>query len=208
LKGNGPLVYFIEPMRWDDVPFVMEIERESFPLPWSSYTYRHELTENKHSHYIVIRSRTSKADRRAWWKRLLRLGTLPIIGYGGFWLIADEAHISTLAVAPKHRSKGLGELLLVHMIKQALGMKATMVTLEVRVSNHVAQNLYHKYGFVITGTRLRYYRDNDEDAHIMTVDGVASPEYQKKFADLQAALESHLRDQAKRPAGQKAMAQL
>jgi ribosomal-protein-alanine N-acetyltransferase len=97
--GNGQLPYLIEPMQWDDVPAVMEIERESFPLPWSSYTYRHELTENKHSHYIVARSRVPGPDRRAWWKRLFRMGTLAIVGYGGFWLIVDEAHISTIAVA-------------------------------------------------------------------------------------------------------------
>jgi ribosomal-protein-alanine N-acetyltransferase len=206
--GNGQIPYLVEPMRWEDVPSVMDIERESFPLPWSSYTYRHELTENKNSHYIVVRSRVPEADRRAWWRRLLRLGVLPIIGYGGLWLIADEAHISTLAVAKKYRGRGLGELLLAKMIDQAMGMNAAMVTLEVRVSNHVAQNLYRKYGFVITGTRPRYYRDNDEDAHIMTIEGIATPEYQNKFADLQAALWSRLRDDAKQPAGQKAMARL
>ena len=206
--SDGPIPYVVEPMRWDDIPAVMEIERESFPLPWSSYTYRHELTENKHSYYIVTRSRVPEADRRVWWKRLLRLGALPIVGYGGFWLIADEAHFSTLAVDQNHRGKGLGELLLVHMIEQAMSMSAVMVTLEVRVSNHVAQNLYQKYGFVVTGTRLRYYRDNDEDAHIMTVERIASPEYRKKFADLQAALWSRLRNDAKQPAGQKAVAPL
>ncbi len=206
--SDGPIPYIVEPMRWDDIAAVMEIERESFPLPWSSYTYRHELTENKHSYYIVIRSRVPEVDRRVWWKRLLRLGALPIVGYGGFWLIADEAHISTLAVAQKHRGKGLGELLLVHMIEQAMSMSAVMVTLEVRVSNHVAQSLYQKYGFVVTGTRLRYYRDNDEDAHIMTVERIASPEYRKKFADLQATLWSRLRNGAKQPAGQKAVAPL
>jgi ribosomal-protein-alanine N-acetyltransferase len=206
--GDGQIPYLVEPMRWEDVPSVMDIERESFPLPWSSYTYRHELTENKNSHYIVVRSRVPEADRRAWWRRLLRLGVLPIIGYGGLWLIADEAHISTLAVAKKYRGRGLGELLLAKMIDQAMGMNAAMVTLEVRVSNHVAQNLYRKYGFVITGTRPRYYRDNDEDAHIMTIEGIATPEYQNKFADLQAALWSRLRDDAKQPAGQKAMARL
>jgi ribosomal-protein-alanine N-acetyltransferase len=205
--GNGQWPYLIEPMRWEDVPAVMDIERESFPLPWSSYTYRHELTENKHSHYIVARSRMPETNRRTWWKQLLRLGTLPIVGYGGFWLITDEAHISTLAVANKHRGKGLGELLLAHMIEQATSMNAAMVTLEVRVSNHVAQNLYQKYGFVITGTRPRYYRDNEEDAHIMTVERIASPEYQKRLADLQATLWSRLREAAQ-PAGQKAVAQL
>lgn len=206
--GNGQFPYLVERMTLDNVPAVMEIERESFPLPWSSYTYRHELTENKHSHYIVVRSRRPDADRRVWWKRMLRVGVLPIVGYGGFWLIVDETHISTLAVAPRQRGKGIGELLLVNMIEQAIEMNASMVTLEVRVSNQAAQNLYLKYGFVITGKRLRYYRDNEEDAHIMTAENVNAPAYQIKFAGLQKALWSRLRAEPKQPAGQKAAAQL
>jgi len=83
-----------------------------------------------------------------------------------------------------------------------------MVTLEVRVSNTVAQNLYRKYGFVITGTRPRYYRDNDEDAHIMTVEGLGSEEYRKKFVRLQEALWARLRNGVKPSAGQKAAARL
>lgn len=180
-----------------------------FPCPGSSYTYRHELTENKHSHYIVVRSRIPKADRRVWWRRLLGVGSLPIVGYGGFWLITDEAHISTIAVAKQQRGCGWGELLLVSMIEQAISMNATMVTLEVRVSNQVAQNLYDKYSFVVTGKRLRYYRDNEEDALIMTVEGIATPTYRDKFADLQAALLTRLRAEANHTAaGQKAMARL
>ena len=206
--GNGQFPYIVQPMRWDDVPAIMVIERESFPLPWSSYTYRHELTENKNSHYMVIRSRVQGPDAQTWWKRLLRPTSPPIVGYGGFWLIADEAHISTIAVAKKWRGRGLGELLLTAMIEQALGMQAVMVTLEVRVTNTVAQNLYRKYGFVVTGTRPRYYRDNDEDAHIMTVEGVAGEEYRKKFARLQETLWMRLRAGVKHPAGQKAAAPL
>jgi ribosomal-protein-alanine N-acetyltransferase len=97
------------------------------------------------------------------------------------------------------------------MIEEAIGMNAAMVTLEVRVSNTVAQNLYGKYGFVVTGRRLRYYRDNDEDAHIMTVEQVTAPDYRRKFADLQSALWSRLRASARAPvasSGQKALAKL
>jgi ribosomal-protein-alanine N-acetyltransferase len=83
-----------------------------------------------------------------------------------------------------------------------------MVTLEVRVSNSVAQNLYRKYGFVITGTRPRYYRDNDEDAHIMTVEGVVGEEYRIKFTRLQEAVWTRLRGGVKPSAGQKVAARL
>ncbi len=206
--SNGQLPYTIEPMRWEDVPAVMAIERESFPLPWSSYTYRHELTENTHSHYMVVRTRAPGPDTRAWWQRMLRPTPPAIVGYGGFWLIADEAHISTIAVAPQWRGLGLGELLLSAMIEQAMQMSAIMVTLEVRITNTVAQNLYRKYGFIITGTRPRYYRDNDEDAYIMTVEEIASEDYRRSFKQMQAALWERLRAGALQPIGQKSTARL
>jgi ribosomal-protein-alanine N-acetyltransferase len=205
---DGQFPYYIRPMRWDDVPAVMDIERESFPLPWSSYTYRHELTENTHSHYIVVQPRVAGPDPRPWWQRMLRPPSPPIVGYGGFWLVADEAHISTIAIALQWRGRGIGELLLAAMIEQAIEMKAGMVTLEVRVSNHVAQNLYRKYDLVITGTRPRYYRDNDEDAHIMTVEAVTSDKYREKLAKLQAALAARLRADVAQDAGQKSAVRL
>jgi len=205
---DDQLPYVIQPMRWEDVPAVMTIERESFPLPWSNYTYRHELTENTHSHYIVARPRQALASKRAWWRQSLWPASPALVGYGGFWLVADEAHISTLAVAPQWRGHGLGELLLAAMIEQALSMKAVLVTLEVRVSNMVAQKLYTKYGFVITGTRPRYYRDNDEDAHIMTVEAISSDEYKRRFAGLQAALQALLRSDGTERIGQKTTARL
>ena len=206
--GDGQLPYVIRPMRWEDVSAVMAIERESFPLPWSSYTYRHELTENAYSHYIVVQTRSAGPDVRPWWQRLLRPTSPPIVAYGGFWLITDEAHISTIAVVTQWRGRGLGELLLSAMIEQALRMKATMVTLEVRVSNRVAQDLYLKYGFVIVGTRPRYYRDNEEDAHIMTVEAVNSDDYRRKFTEMQTALWARLRAEAIPQAGQKIPARL
>jgi len=205
---DDQLPYVIQPMRWEDVPAIMIIERESFPLPWSSYTYRHELTENTHSHYIVARPRRTGASKRAWWRQFLWPASPAIVGYGGFWLVADEAHISTLAVAPQQRGHGLGELLLAAMIEQAIGMKAIMATLEVRVSNTVAQKLYTKYGFVITGTRPRYYRDNDEDAHIMTVEALASDGYKRQLARLQAANQARLRSDGTERIGQKTAARL
>jgi len=206
--SDGQLPYLIRSMRWDDVSVVMAIEHESFPLPWSSYTYRHELTENTHSHYIVMQTRAAGPDARSWWLRMLRPASPPIIGYAGYWLITDEAHISTIAVTTRWRRHGLGELLLLTMIEQALGMDAVMVTLEVRVSNQVAQNLYQKYGFVMTGTRPRYYRDNDEDAYIMTVEAVNGSEYQRRLAEMKAALWTRLRAEAIPQAGQKVAARL
>ena len=187
--------YRVEPMKWDDVPEVMNIERQSFTLPWSDYTYQHEILENNHSHYFVARYTNGHTGGRAYWlKRLFqRTRQSPIIGYGGFWLVVDEAHISTIASGEAWRGRGIGELMLLAMVERSIELGAVMVTLEVRVSNTVAQNLYRKYGFVVVGRRPRYYRDNDEDADLMTVDQIQSEAYRAKLRDLRAALEDRLR---------------
>ena len=112
----------------------------------------------------------------------------PIIGFAGIWLMVDEAHLVTIAVAPGQRGKGLGELLLVTMIDLACILGATVMTLEVRVSNHVAQSLYRKYGFKNEGVRRRYYSDNGEDALIMTTDNLTSASYQAHYQELKRAL--------------------
>jgi ribosomal-protein-alanine N-acetyltransferase len=195
MSSNGT-VYKVDAMRWDDVPAVMTIEHASFTLPWSDFTYRRELLENVHSHYFVVRriDRTT-VKRSSWLQRLWprRAEPDPVVSYGGFWLIADEAHISTIASHPDWRGRGLGELMLLAMIERAIELKANMVTLEVRLTNEVAQNLYKKYGFEIVGRRARYYRDNDEDAELMTVLDVQQPEYRQKIKTLRAALEDQLR---------------
>jgi ribosomal-protein-alanine N-acetyltransferase len=192
--------YIVEPMSLDDVPQVMEIERESFPLPWPERAYRYELTQNQNSHYVVLRF-AREPDRADGWnplKWLWQRDPRPtILGYGGFWMIAGEAHISTLAVTTSWRKRGLGELLLWSMLKRATAMRVFEATLEVRVSNHAAQSLYLKYGFEKVGRRRRYYQDNGEDALIMTVGDFDSPAYQARLARLGEALEQRLRRHGK-----------
>ncbi|RMF34131.1 MAG: ribosomal-protein-alanine N-acetyltransferase [Chloroflexi bacterium] len=183
-------------MVWRDVSEVMAIERLSFPLPWPKHAYRYELEENDLSHYIVVRERArERAPERPmrWWHRFWppRPAT-PVLGYGGFWMMAGEAHISTLAVHPDWRGRGLGELLLLTMLKQAIAMDAAIATLEVRASNRVAQALYRKYGFRMAGVRPRYYRDNKEDALIMTVEGLRTPAYRVHLEELEVALRERL----------------
>ena len=91
----------------------------------------------------------------------------PIVGFAGMWIIYDEAHITTIGIDPTYRGRGLGELLLIDLYDEALRRGAGWLTLEVRVSNTAAQELYRKYGFTVQGTRRRYYSDNNEDAYIM-----------------------------------------
>ncbi len=188
--------YRVEPMRWGDVPQVMAIERKSFTLPWSDYTYRHEILENRNAHYFVARRLDGRVISKpaSWWGRWFKRETpAPVVGYGGFWIVIDEAHISTIASDVKWRGHGIGELMLLAMIERSIELGAHEVTLEVRVSNAVAQNLYRKYGFEVVGRRPGYYRDNNEDADLMTVSGVYTTEYQARLKALRAALEDRLR---------------
>jgi ribosomal-protein-alanine N-acetyltransferase len=187
--------YRVEPMRWDDVPQVMAIERKSFTLPWSDYTYRHEILENRNAYYFVARRVDGWISKPiSWWGRLFKREVkAPVVGYGGFWIVVDEAHISTIASDEKWRGYGIGELMLLAMIERSIELGAHEVTLEVRVSNTVAQNLYRKYGFAMVGRRPSYYRDNNEDADLMTVSDVHTAEYQARLKALREALEDRLR---------------
>jgi ribosomal-protein-alanine N-acetyltransferase len=117
----------------------------------------------------------------------------PIIGYAGLWLMVDEAHVTTIGVHPDHRGQGAGELLFLGLADIAQEMRATRITLEVRVSNLSAQALYRKYGLEIAGVRRRYYSDNGEDAYIMWSEPLASAEYRNRIARLRAQLTERLR---------------
>ncbi|MFZ5917867.1 MAG: ribosomal protein S18-alanine N-acetyltransferase [Chloroflexota bacterium] len=190
--------FTVRPMVVDDVPQVMAVEKVSFSTPWSATAYRHELTQNELSHYIVVQQPTPAATSggRAWldrWLGRVSLQPATMIGYGGFWVLGQEAHISTIAVHPDWRGQGLGELLLISMIDLAATLDAQEVTLEVRVSNLVAQNLYRKYLFEETGRRRRYYRDNDEDALVMTTPAIDSPAFLETYRQRRTALAKRLR---------------
>lgn len=188
------LPYVVEPMLLEDIPQVVEIEQVAFPSPWPARAYRYEVTQNSLAHYFVARPRLPQDPEPGRAKEepglLRRIHTWahgghdhsrPIVGYCGFWIAAQEAHVSTIAVDPKYRGQGVGQLLLVTAIEKALELDATLISLEVRVSNLVAQNLYQKYGFEFVGRRPRYYSDNREDALIMTADHITSPTYQSMF---------------------------
>ncbi len=143
----------IREMTEADLPTVLKIDRLSFPVPWSENTYRFELRDNHAARLNVA--------------EILENGSMRIIGYVGFWFIVDEAHISTIAVHPHFRGQGFGEQLLQNALIDALIRGAQVATLEVRVTNDAAVNLYRKFGFEVIGERQRYYRDNNEDALIM-----------------------------------------
>jgi ribosomal-protein-alanine N-acetyltransferase len=118
-----------------------------------------------------------------------------IIGFAGMWLAFDEAHVTTIGVEPSHRGFGLGELLLLCMVDEAIARGANWLTLEVRVSNDAAQTLYRKYGFTTQGTRKRYYSDNNEDALIMWSRALSEPGVQAGIAQRRRLLANRLAGQ-------------
>ncbi len=160
-------------MQVSDIPQVMAIEEETFPTPWPAHAYQYELTRNSLAHCYALEA----------WDEL--------IGYGCLWLIVDEIHISTLAVAQAWRGRGLGELLLLALLQEGIALNGKLATLEVRVSNSAAQTMYAKFGFVVVGRRKRYYPDNHEDALIMTVEPLDTT-FQARLEESQAALFARL----------------
>jgi len=197
--------YALRPMVPGDIPQAVDIERESFPTLWPQTTYRREL-QNRLARYIVAAevgqapAATPPTLERGGWREAVRrlLGMEPeppptrelILGFLGLWLMVGEAHIVTLAVREAYRRRGIGETLLVAALEVATQNGQDTMTLEVRRSNEAAHALYDKYGFTRAGLRSRYYSDNLEDAVLMSVHSLQSPEYQERLRGLK---ETHRR---------------
>lgn len=161
-------------MTADDLPVLMQIERSSFPTPWSEGTYRNELRNRTASYWVVRPTVTPHAP-----------DVPALLGYAGLWLLGDEAHVTTIAVHPDWRRRHLGEWLLIHLLGAARASGADSVTLEVRIHNRPAIELYHKLGFKTVGVRRGYYRDTGEDARLLTCNGLRDP---ARWAALQERL--------------------
>ncbi len=149
----------IRSMQLDDLSQVLAIDSQSFTLPWPESAYRYELLENTSSFLMVAEIEQSEVGRL-------------IVGVVVVWMILDEAHIATIAVHPEFRGQGIASRLMVSVMREAIQLEARLATLEVREQNIAAQRLYQRFGFDIVGRRPRYYKDNLEDALIMTVGGL------------------------------------
>ena len=190
--------YVIRPMEYEDIPQVAQIDREAFPGEWvfrSQSAYKQDL-DNPSVRYIVAckERHVSESERQAiqkvpWFKRLFSYGrhlntSEDIVGFSGFWMMVGEAHIIAIGVRNGYRQLGIGEGLLVETIELAQMVNANVVTLEVRASNMIAQELYRKYGFQVVGRRLKYYSSDGEDAIIMSTDNIISMPFQASFQQL------------------------
>jgi ribosomal-protein-alanine N-acetyltransferase len=163
------LTFAIEPMAPADIAAVIALEQLAYGPTVSHRDYTHELSHNPLAHYFVLKSSLSVGSAA---------DSLPIlVGVGGFWLIAGEAHIITLATHPDWQRLGLGEWLLLNLLEQVRFRGAEEVTLEVRPSNRPAFALYQKYRFREVGQRIGYY-DNGENAFILSTPPLHSAEYQ------------------------------
>ncbi len=147
--------YRIRAMQTGDLVQVQYIDRNSFSLPWPTSAYNYELTNPQSLLWVAEIPGEEKPPK--------------IIGMIVMWLIIDEAHIATLAVEPEYRRQGIGRNLLAIALREAAHIGMQEATLEVRANNLEAQSLYRKFKFEIVGFRPHYYRDNSEDALIMTM---------------------------------------
>ena len=211
---RNPMDVEIRPLRPEDIKQVSEIERQAFPTLWPPTPFKRELG-NRRAKYLLAwdpgRTRSGTEEKAlpeviltpSGKSPLVRLMDAvkggfgghdyagangpPVLGFVGLWFISGEAHITAIAVEESSRGKGIGELLLMGSVELSMKCGANVVTLEVRVSNEVAQSLYQKYGFREVGIRRAYYTDNREDAVIMTTDPINTPAYRRRLAALVAA---------------------
>ena len=139
-----------------DLPAVLELDKLSFTLPWPERSFRFELTENSASRCWVV-----ELDGK-------------IVGMLVAWMLVDEAHIATIATHPDYRRQGVARKLLTYALRYMSKEGAVTSFLEVRESNAAAQEMYGKFGYEAVGRRKRYYKDTDEDAILMTLNGLES----------------------------------
>ena len=169
--------YYVRLMHKEDIAQVTEIDHEAFSSQWPPVNYEREL-DRWLAHCIVACQENDEPPPS---------GKEYIMGCADFWMMANEAHITNLAVREPHRRRGIGELLLISMIDMARKLDARILTLEVRASNTIAQNLYYKYGFTRVGLRRYYYTDNKEDAVLMTTENISSTSFQSLLKRLKKA---------------------
>lgn len=168
LAAAAPVV--VTPMRRRHLRQVVRIDHQVYPRPWSLGLYLGELSTTDGRSYLVARQGTQ------------------VVGYAGLMVIAGDAHVTTVAVAPAHQHQGFATRLLVVLARDAVALGAERVTLEVRASNQAAQRLYSRFGFAPAGVRKAYYVDNREDAVIMWAIDVGSSGYAERLARIEATL--------------------
>lgn len=137
-----------EPLKESHISAILEIEKETNAAPWSERSFRNEL-DHKYGVFLV------------------GIEQAEVVAYGGVWLVIDEAHVTTVSVAPASRRQGIGQRLMCELLDRAKAAGMVCSTLEVRAGNEAAIYLYKKLGYDVVATRKGYYPDNKEDAVVM-----------------------------------------
>jgi ribosomal-protein-alanine N-acetyltransferase len=151
--SKAPQPFSIEPMRATDLDAVMEIERLSFKAPWSRQVFLEELAR-EFAHVDVVRDTSTGG----------------VVGFGNYWLVADEVHVLNVATHPQARRSGHASRMLAHMIDFGRRELCRVVTLEARRSNTAALRLYRRFAFRAVGVRPNYYAEDQEDAIVMLLE--------------------------------------
>lgn len=159
----------ITPMRRRHLPSVLAIEAQAYPRPWSARLFEEEIDRSGRV-YLVARAEAT------------------VVGYAGLLMIADDGHVATVAVERTWQHRGVATRLLGGLVGGARELGANQLTLEVRMSNTRAQELYRRFGFAPAGARKAYYGDNGEDALVMWAHDVAGPAYAERLAAVEASL--------------------
>lgn len=159
-------------MRRRHLKGVLAIEEKVYPRPWGASLFLSEMSMRSSRSYFVARSRRS------------------VVGYGGIMLSGDDAHITTIAVDPDQQKRGIGTRLMLTITRAAVERGARHLTLEVRAGNAAAQGIYRRFGLAPVGTRPGYYTATNEDALVMWVHDIDSPEYSQRLDAIERSLDT------------------
>lgn len=179
IEGIDDVVVHLVPLRRRHLRSVLRIEGQVYPRPWTLTLFMSELNLRNARHYVAARAG----------------GT--VVGYAGLMFALDEAHVTNIAVDPEWQRQKIGTRLLAHLVRVALERGARHMTLEVRLSNSAAQNMYRRFGFDTEGVRKNYYADSNEDALIMWARNIDSPDYAVMLNELETGLEDSTVDTAR-----------
>lgn len=147
---------------------VLAIEARVYPRPWSASLFLSELAQRNSRSYLVARHAGE------------------VVGYAGMMFTRREAHVTNIAVGPEHQGHKIGTRLLLALITEAIARASDTISLEVRVTNDAAQNMYEKFGFSIEGVRKGYYVETNEDAYVMVVGDAMSTDYRLRLQSIRA----------------------
>ena len=168
--GSGTAV-IVEPMRNRHLRAVRRIDRQVYRSPWSTALYLQELAQRDSRLYVVARVQRT------------------IVGYGGLMVVFEDGHVTSVAVDPPWEGRSVGTRLMLALAAGGVAMGCRALTLEVRMSNDRAQELYRRFGFRPAGVRKDYYPEFGEDALVMWAHDVHLPPYQEKLAAIAATID-------------------